>query len=90
VEEYYNRQRLHPALGYRPPEEFEQQTDRSNLAQSQGARMELFENKENSEKISTGLLGKGTKGLKRRPLPQTPSPAGRCKNASMKTETVPK
>jgi transposase InsO family protein len=56
VEEYYNRQRLHSALGYRPPEEFEQQTDRSKLAQSQGASMQVFENKENSEKISTGLL----------------------------------
>ena len=66
VEEYYNRQRLHSALGYLPPEEFEQQADRSNLAQSQGASMEFFENKENSEKISTGLLGKGT---------QMPSPS---------------
>jgi putative transposase len=66
VEEYYNRQRLHSALGYRPPEEFEQQTDRSKLAQSQGASMQVFENKENSEKISTGLLGKGT---------QMPSPS---------------
>jgi putative transposase len=26
IERYYNRQRLHSALGYRPPEEFEQQT----------------------------------------------------------------
>ena len=24
IEQYYNRQRLHSALGYRPPEEFEQ------------------------------------------------------------------
>jgi putative transposase len=56
VEEYYNRQRLHSALGYRPPEEFEQQTDRSKPAQSQGASMQFFGNKENSEKISTGLL----------------------------------
>ena len=67
VEEYYNRQRLHSALGYRPPEEFEQQTDRSKLAQSQGPSMQFFENKENSEKISTGLLGKGTQM-------QSPSP----------------
>jgi hypothetical protein len=25
--QYYNRQRLHSALGYRPPEEFEEQTE---------------------------------------------------------------
>src|SRR5882672_244999 len=30
------------------------------------------------------------KGLKCRPLPQTPSPARRCKNPSMKAETVSK
>jgi putative transposase len=28
IEEYYNRQRLHSALGCRPPEEFEQQSER--------------------------------------------------------------
>ena len=27
IEQYYNRQRLHSALGYRPPEEFEEQTE---------------------------------------------------------------
>jgi transposase InsO family protein len=27
IEQYYNRQRLHSALGYRSPEEFEQQTE---------------------------------------------------------------
>ncbi len=26
IEQYYNRQRLHSALGYRPPEELEEQT----------------------------------------------------------------
>jgi hypothetical protein len=51
--------------------------------------MVFFANKENSGKISKGLLGKGT------PMPsppQTPSPARarRCKNPSMKAETVSK
>jgi hypothetical protein len=30
IEQYYNRLRLHSALGYRPPEEFEQQAQRQN------------------------------------------------------------
>jgi len=32
IEQYYNRQRLHSALGYRSPEEFEQQTDFPRVA----------------------------------------------------------
>ena len=64
IEEYYNRQRLHSALGYRPPEEFEQQAE--GQTESRSATMEFFENQENSKKISTGLLGKGT---------QMPSPS---------------
>jgi putative transposase len=65
VGQYYNRQRLHSALGYRSPQEFEQQS--KNLgADSRSATMEFFENDENKREVSTGLLGKET---------QTPSPS---------------
>lgn len=58
IEEYYNRQRLHSAPGYRPPEEFEQQAE--SKAESRSATMVFFENKENNKKISKGLLGTRT------------------------------
>jgi transposase InsO family protein len=64
IEQYYNRQRLHSALGYRSPEEFEQKAEFQT--ESRSATMEFFENKENNKKNSTGLLGKGT---------QMPSPS---------------
>ncbi len=41
IEQYYNRQRLHSALGYRPPEEFEASLDEG--AVSAGARMSFFQ-----------------------------------------------
>jgi len=66
IEQYYNRLRLHSALGYRPPEEFEQQIEASGSAESRSATMVFFENKENNKKNSKRLLGKGT---------QMPSPS---------------
>jgi putative transposase len=66
IEQYYNRLRLHSALGYRSPEEFEQQIEASGSAESRSATMVFFENKENNKKNSKGLLGKGT---------QMPSPS---------------
>jgi putative transposase len=65
IEQYYNRLRLHSALGYRSPEEFEQ-IEASGSAESRSATMVFFENKENNKKISKGLLGTGT---------QMPSPS---------------
>jgi putative transposase len=44
IEQYYNRQRLHSALGYRPPEEFEQALELG--ATSAGATMSFFRHEE--------------------------------------------
>jgi transposase InsO family protein len=44
IEQYYNRQRLHSALGYRPPEEFEQ--GMTPATTSLGASMSFFRHEE--------------------------------------------
>ena len=65
IEKYYNQQRLHSALGYCSPEEFEQQAKHSDsMTQFRSPTMEFFRNVE--EKTSKGVLEQGT---------QTPSPA---------------
>src|ERR1700747_1197080 len=53
IEQYYNRQRLHSALGYRSPEEFERKAE--SQAENRGATIEVFVNNDNEEKISKGL-----------------------------------
>jgi putative transposase len=63
IEQYYNRQRLHSALGYRSPEEFEREAQSHTAAvDSQGATITFFTNSQSS----TGMLEQET---------QTPSPA---------------
>src|SRR5260370_12568521 len=69
IEQYYNRQRVHSALGYRSPEEFEQQAQ--GQIETRSAAMEFFENKENDEKISKGLLE--ARGVKHLPMPYPPT-----------------
>ena len=44
IEQYYNRCRLHSALGYRPPEEFEKEA--SPAINSAGATMSFFRHEE--------------------------------------------
>src|ERR1700674_2845105 len=44
IEHYYNRFRLHSALGYRPPEELEQAAN--STTPSQGATMSFFRHQE--------------------------------------------
>ena len=47
IEDYYNRVRLHSALGYRPPAEFEQNEQTATPgAGSQGATMSFFRHRE--------------------------------------------
>lgn len=44
IQQYYNRHRLHSALGYRPPEEFEEAMDSTDA--SDGATMSFFKDME--------------------------------------------
>jgi len=60
IEQYYNRQRLHSALGYRSPEEFERESGRTNATGSPGATVKFVvddENSENEERVSPQVSG---------------------------------
>jgi transposase InsO family protein len=74
IEQYYNRCRLHSALGYRPPEEFEQEA--SPALNSAGATMSFFRHGEIYQ--SDGGRNSSGERPKSRPPAHRPdeSPAG--------------
>jgi hypothetical protein len=55
IEQYYNRCRLHSALGYRPPDEFEQQLE--STASGAGATMSFFRHGEDYRPDSAAAAG---------------------------------
>jgi len=71
IDRYYNQQRLHSALGYRSPEEFERHANHADpRTQLCSPSLEFFPGSE--EKTSTRML---EQGIQDRPLLQTSSPA---------------
>jgi transposase InsO family protein len=74
IEQYYNRCRLHSALGYRPPEEFERETNTG--VNSAGATMSFFRH----EEIYQSDVGGNSSGERPQSRPPThrpdESPAG--------------
>jgi len=63
IESYYNRVRLHSALGYRPPQEFEEAA--SSGVESQGAKMSFFRHRE----IYQSDAAANEKGNQPKPVP---------------------
>ena len=64
IDNYYNRMRLHSALGYKPPEELKQEA--APGATSEGATLSFFRH----EEIYRSDVGLQLKGSRRKPTPR--------------------
>jgi transposase InsO family protein len=79
IERYYNRQRLHSALGYRSPEEFEQDSGTKNSADSLGATVEFVVN--NGTDVNQGTVSPRVSTLEKRDVLEQ-SESGGCYGSS--------
>jgi hypothetical protein len=71
IEEYYNRQRLHSAPGYRSPEEFERQCESRRVTPDfRSATMQFLENDGNGKRVSEVVTGEGDSMAVPLPRPQ--------------------
>jgi transposase InsO family protein len=86
IEEYYNRQRLHSALGIDLPKSSSNKSRRQIQSKIEAQRWCSLRTKCTTRGVLQGCWGKG---LRCRPLPQTPTLARRCKNALTNRELGP-